>query len=191
MPDLLLAHPNSLWGPICCLYLRLAPVNHCTQIVSVMWPEILKLVFMGSLFHGWHDPTLSQDTCCNRHISLRTIWQELSALKIAKFTNTSTNIKFLDESFKNNSHTNTGERYLNLDLFICYHKAWMSPWAEISILPKSQKLRGQFHQNTWSCLDHKNIIFGFYEPIIAILNHQIQEVKLISQINRSSSTRSI
>ena len=56
-------------------------------------------------------------------------WLELSALK-----NANANIKFLEDSFWNNNHTYTDERYLNLDLFICNHKSWMSPWAEILMI---------------------------------------------------------
>ena len=44
-------------------------------------------------------------------------WLELSALKISIFANA--NIKFLDDSFWNNNHTYTEERYLYLDfLFV-------------------------------------------------------------------------
>ena len=72
------------------------------------------------------------------------------------------NFKFLDESFYSNNHTYTGERYLNLDICICNHKSWMSPWAETidtsvaEILYDwcSQKLRKKFHQNAWTCLDY-------------------------------------
>ena len=58
-------------------------------------------------------------------------WQEFSALKIAIFAHA--NIEFLEESFQNNYHTYTDERYLNSDLFLCNHKFWMSRWAEILI----------------------------------------------------------
>ena len=33
------------------------------------------------------------------------------------------NIEFIDESFQNNNQTCVGERYSNLDLFICNHKS--------------------------------------------------------------------
>ena len=49
------------WLPISFHCLRtevLAPEKHCTQIVSVMWPENLELVFRGSLFH-WSQSILS------------------------------------------------------------------------------------------------------------------------------------
>ena len=55
----------------------------------------------------------------------------MSALKIAVFANA--NINLLEESSYNNSHTYTDERHLNLDIFVCNHKSWMSLLAEILI----------------------------------------------------------
>ena len=56
---------------------------------------------------------------------------KLSTLKIAVFANA--NISLPEESSYNNSHTYTNKRHLNLDIFICNHKSWMSLWAEIFI----------------------------------------------------------
>ena len=56
---------------------------------------------------------------------------KLSALKIAVFANA--NINLLEDSSCNNSHTYIDERHLNLDIFICNHKSWMSLWAVIFI----------------------------------------------------------
>ena len=67
-------------------------------------------------------------------------WLELSALKAAILV-TNANIKFLDEFFSNKYHT-----YANIKF--CNQIPWRSPWAERSI-----SLRGQFHQNTRTCLD--------------------------------------
>ena len=60
----------------------------------------------------------------------------------------------LKNPFRKNYHTYTCEKYLNLDRFICNHKSLMSPWSWILINDScDQKFRGQFHQNTWTCLD--------------------------------------
>ena len=64
------------------------------------------------------------------NLILRTL-VKLSALKIAVFANA--NINLLEESSYNNSRTYTDERHLNLDIFVCNHKSWMSLLAEILI----------------------------------------------------------
>ena len=102
----------------------------------VVWGRLGSLGFwgLGSLYKN-RRINLEKKLCITTLYivwGLSWYWLELSALKISIFANA--NIKFLEESFQSNNHTYTGERYLNLDLFICYHNSWLSPWAEVLMI---------------------------------------------------------
>ena len=107
-----------------------------------------KEVIFADTFGGYRNThsTIHLIFCCVRSKPQSENWSkvgwfllELSALKIT--TIAYANIKFLDESF---SHTNKGDIYLYLDLFICYHKSWMFPWAETSMFHRVKNWGGNF-----------------------------------------------
>ena len=104
------------------------------EINLLVWPECMLMLNVSSFWRGknlvWGLRLWRAERAPVWELSW--YWLELSALKNAIFANA--NIKFLEDSFTDNNHTYTDERYLNLDLFNCNHKSWMSPWAEIFMI---------------------------------------------------------
>ena len=107
------------------------------------------------------------------------------------------NVKFLDESFYSNNHIYTGERYLNLDICICNHKSWMSSWAEIIDISVaeilydscSQKLRGKFHQNAWTCLDYTSCWLTVISSITSSFSILLQPLDIVTCIHYQPGDR--